>query len=164
MTDFSNYPQSQPSLCSLILDSSRWMVSPMFMYACPHELGTRYTTMDCFSNGSGALYHVKLRANGSYLPEGHSNVEGIANSYFLTYTHNIRDGDGDLGLPILSFSIVALCGGCCSTDETFRALFGIQNLVQLLPLFTQFPVIQSDLFSSVEKAPDKPSFHVSWVV
>ena len=103
--------------------------------------------------------------NGSDRPEGHHNVEGIADSsYFFTYTRNIRDGDGGLGLPILSFSIAALSGGCRSTDETFRVPVGIQHLVQSLPLFGQLPVIQSDLFSSAKKAPDKPSFHMSWMV
>ena len=53
-----------------------------------------------------------LETNGSDHPEGRPNVEGIEKfSYFLTYTCNIRDGDVDLGLPILFFSIAALCLG-----------------------------------------------------
>ena len=51
--DFSVCPLLQASLCSFNLVSSWRMASPM--YTWPQEQGIWYTTMDCFSTGSGSL-------------------------------------------------------------------------------------------------------------
>ena len=64
-------------------------------------------------------------------------------------------GSQSCSFPLLLFAVaVALLMKCLG----YPLVFGTLWLVQSLPLFTQFLVIQSELFSSVKKAPDKPSF------
>ena len=103
----------------------------------PHEQGILYTTMACFSSGSGSFTLVSLEL--SVLPaclecHPHIIVPGHTPDFFADCS-NVRNGDGGscypFYVPFLEFSYWS----CCITYEPSGVSIDVKHLAWMFSVF-----------------------------